>query len=54
MGREPWLSHITSLDYNEASKPIVEAGRLVQHCRTKGIDVEDLYCRKELYFEGKA
>jgi L-ascorbate metabolism protein UlaG (beta-lactamase superfamily) len=53
MGREPWLSHITSLDCTETSKPVVEAGRLVQHCREKGLDVEDLYCRKELHFEGK-
>jgi L-ascorbate metabolism protein UlaG (beta-lactamase superfamily) len=53
MGREPWLSYITSLDYTGTSQPILEANRLVAHCRATGIDVEDLYCQKELHFEGR-
>jgi len=52
MGREPWLSYITSLDYSSDSKPILEAGRLVDHCKQQGLDVEDLYCKKEIHFEG--
>jgi L-ascorbate metabolism protein UlaG (beta-lactamase superfamily) len=52
MGREPWLTYLTSLEYTETSKPIVEAGRLVAHCREHDILAEDLYCRKELFFEG--
>jgi L-ascorbate metabolism protein UlaG (beta-lactamase superfamily) len=51
MGREPWLSHLTALDYAEDSKPLREARRLVEHCRERGVAVEDLYCRKELHFE---
>jgi len=54
MGREPWLSYITSLDYSGDSKPILEAGRLVDHCRLQGLSVEDLFCKKEMHFEGIA
>jgi L-ascorbate metabolism protein UlaG (beta-lactamase superfamily) len=52
MGREPWLSHITSLDYTSTSKPVVEAGRLLDHCRERRLTVEDLYCKYEMHFEG--
>jgi hypothetical protein len=52
MGREPWLSYITLLDYSGNSKPILEAGRLVDDCRQQGLAVEDLFCKKEMHFEG--
>jgi hypothetical protein len=52
MGGEPWLSYITPLDYSGESKPILEAGRLVDHCRQRGLAVEDLFCKKEMHFEG--
>jgi hypothetical protein len=52
MVREPWLSYITSLDWDPEAKPIKEAARLVDHCRGLGIMVEDLYCKKEMHFEG--
>jgi L-ascorbate metabolism protein UlaG (beta-lactamase superfamily) len=52
MGREPWLSYITSLDYSGESKPVLEAGRLVEQCRQQGLAIEDLFCKKEMHFEG--
>jgi L-ascorbate metabolism protein UlaG (beta-lactamase superfamily) len=52
MGREPWLSYITSLDYSGDSKPILEARWLVDHCKQLGLAVEDLFCKKEMHFEG--
>lgn len=50
MGQEPWLTYLTSIKYNEDSRPIIESNRLVQECRERGILSERLYCHKEIYF----
>lgn len=48
MGQEPWLRFITSIQYTEASKPIVESRKLVEACRGRGIPAERLEGRKEI------
>jgi len=48
MGQEPWLTFVSSIAYNEKSKPIVESNRLIEDCRAKGIPAERLYGRKEM------
>jgi len=48
MGQEPWCRFITSIEYTEASLPIVESNKLIEHCRARGIESERLYGRKEL------
>lgn len=48
MGQEPWLTYVTSIDYTEESKPIVESNRLVAACLERGIPAERLYGRKEI------
>jgi L-ascorbate metabolism protein UlaG (beta-lactamase superfamily) len=48
MGQEPWLNHLTSIQYSEQSRPIVESDRLVAECLRRGIVSERLYCHKEI------
>jgi L-ascorbate metabolism protein UlaG (beta-lactamase superfamily) len=49
MGQEPWLTFVTSIQYTEESKPIVESNRLVEACRGMGIESERLFGHKELF-----
>ncbi|HEX8148000.1 MAG TPA: MBL fold metallo-hydrolase [Pyrinomonadaceae bacterium] len=48
MGQEPWLTYLTSIEYTEQSRPIVDSGRLVEDCRRRGITSERLYGHKEI------
>ena len=48
MGQEPWCSFLTSIQYTEESRPIVESNRLVTECIRRGIASERLYLQKEL------
>jgi len=48
MGQEPWLSYITSIEYNDMSKPIVDSNRLIAACGERGIPAERLYGMKEM------
>jgi L-ascorbate metabolism protein UlaG (beta-lactamase superfamily) len=48
MGQEPWLKYLTSIQYTDESRPIVESNKLVAACKEKGIESERLYCQKEL------
>ncbi|WP_394849408.1 MBL fold metallo-hydrolase [Pendulispora brunnea] len=43
MGAEPWLQFITSINYDEHSKPIVESNKFVEECRKIGVFAERLY-----------
>ncbi|HWS85809.1 MAG TPA: MBL fold metallo-hydrolase [Pyrinomonadaceae bacterium] len=48
MGQEPWLTFLTSIQYTEESRPIVDSNRLVEECRGRGKSSERLYGRKEI------
>jgi L-ascorbate metabolism protein UlaG (beta-lactamase superfamily) len=48
MGQEPWLTHVTSIQYTEESKPIIESNKLVEECRKRGIVSERLFGCKEI------
>ncbi|HKR15372.1 MAG TPA: MBL fold metallo-hydrolase [Pyrinomonadaceae bacterium] len=48
MGQEPWLTYLTSIQYTDASRPIVESNRLVQECTNLGLTTERLYGHKEI------
>lgn len=48
MGQEPWLTYLTSIQYTEQSRPIVESDRLVAECLRRGLTAERLYVRKEI------
>ncbi len=48
MGQEPWLTFLTSIQYTEQSRPIVESNKLVEECRRRGLAAERLYLKKEL------
>lgn len=49
MGQEPWLTHLTSIQYTEESRPIVESGRFVEECRSRGMISERLFGYKEIF-----
>lgn len=53
MGQEPWLVYLTSIQYTDASRPIVESNGLVEQCRAEGIVSERLFRRKELLLEAR-
>lgn len=50
MGQEPWLSYITSIEYTEQSKPIVESNKLIDYCRQRGLVSERLYGTRDIVF----
>jgi L-ascorbate metabolism protein UlaG (beta-lactamase superfamily) len=43
MGLEPWLSFISSIRYDETSKPIIESNRLLVAARERGVRAERLF-----------
>jgi L-ascorbate metabolism protein UlaG (beta-lactamase superfamily) len=43
MGQEPWLTFLTSIQYTQQSRPIVESNRLVEECQTRGIEAKRLF-----------
>lgn len=49
MGAEPWLDFVTTLEYDETSKQIVESNKLIEDCRHKGLIAERLYGSKEIF-----
>jgi hypothetical protein len=48
MGQEPWLTFLTSLQYTDESRPIVESNKLIDACHKRGIQCERLYERAEI------
>lgn len=53
MGQEPWLTFLTSIQYTDESRPIVESDKLVADCRARGIESERLYGHKEILLGGR-
>lgn len=51
MGQEPWLTYLTSIEYTESSKQIVESNKLVAHCEERGLVSERLFGQKEILLE---
>lgn len=49
MGQEPWLTFVTTLQYTEQSRPIIESNKLVSECLSRGLVSERLYIKKELF-----
>jgi L-ascorbate metabolism protein UlaG (beta-lactamase superfamily) len=49
MGQEPWLTYLTSVNYTEESRPIVDSNKLVADCRRRGLKAERLYGQKEIW-----
>jgi L-ascorbate metabolism protein UlaG (beta-lactamase superfamily) len=52
MGQEPWLKYLLSLDYRSDSIPIVESDKLIEWCRSTGIEADRLFGRKEVVVDG--
>jgi Diiron non-heme beta-hydroxylase N-terminal domain/Beta-lactamase superfamily domain len=48
MGAEPWMTHLTSIAYDDSSVPIVESDRLVESCRASGKVSERLFGKREI------
>jgi L-ascorbate metabolism protein UlaG (beta-lactamase superfamily) len=53
MGQEPWLTYVTSIQYTEESKPIIESNKLVTECRRRDLVSERLFGRKEIFLTGR-
>ncbi|HVF55928.1 MAG TPA: MBL fold metallo-hydrolase [Pyrinomonadaceae bacterium] len=49
MGQEPWLTFLTSIQYTDESRPIVESDKLVEQCRRRDIETERLFGQKEIF-----
>jgi hypothetical protein len=49
MGQEPWLTYLTSIQYTETSRPIVESNKLVASCQDQGLVSKRLYGHMELF-----
>jgi hypothetical protein len=49
MGQEPWLTYLTSIQYTDQSRPVLDSNKLVEDCRSHHIESERLYRQKELY-----
>jgi len=47
MGQEPWVEFVSSIKYEDASRPIIESNAFVAHCRGEGLSAERLYGAKE-------
>ena len=52
MGREPWLSHVMVMNYNEESPQLVESRKLLEYCRTQGIVADMPFVQRELILGG--
>jgi L-ascorbate metabolism protein UlaG (beta-lactamase superfamily) len=48
MGQEPWLTYLTSIQYTDESRPIIESDKLVIDCLSCGMISERLYSYKEI------
>ena len=46
MGQEPWMRYLMGLSYHEDSVQLKEVALFLEHCRTLGIDAEQLYLTK--------
>ncbi len=51
MGQEPWLTFLTSIQYTEQSRPIVESNNVVAECRANGTAAERLFGHKEIILQ---
>lgn len=49
MGQEPWLKFLTSIQYTDESRPIIESNKLVDACQSRGLEAERLYISKEIF-----
>ncbi|CAA9339358.1 MAG: beta-lactamase domain protein [uncultured Cytophagales bacterium] len=54
MGMEPWLKFISSIQYTEASNPIIASNKLIAYCRESGRIAERLFGEKELLYASGA
>jgi L-ascorbate metabolism protein UlaG (beta-lactamase superfamily) len=51
MGQEPWLTFLTSIQYTEQSRPIVESNKVVADCQGRGITSARLFGQKEIILQ---
>jgi len=49
MGREPWLGHVMAMGYTETSPQLIEARKLLDYCKQKGLVNDMPYCKAEYF-----
>jgi L-ascorbate metabolism protein UlaG (beta-lactamase superfamily) len=50
MGQEPWLSFLTSIDYDENSRPIIESNKVLSYSKSGLFKCERLFGEKEVFY----
>ncbi|MEM6451441.1 MAG: thioester reductase domain-containing protein [Cyanobacteria bacterium P01_D01_bin.105] len=48
MGQEPWLTYITSINYEPDAAPIMESNRLIEICKQDGRKCDRLFGKEEI------
>lgn len=48
MGMEPWLRYVLGLNYEKNSKQITESDKFIEECKSRKIQSERLFCKKEI------
>lgn len=51
MGMEPWLEFISSIQYTDESRPIVDSNKIISECKLRNIVAERLFGEKELFYD---
>jgi hypothetical protein len=51
LGREPWYKYFTGIDYHDDSKQLIESGKLVEACRSRGLEAQCMYGKHALELE---
>jgi L-ascorbate metabolism protein UlaG (beta-lactamase superfamily) len=48
MGQEPWLNYVMSVKYTEQSNPMIASNKLLEDCRSRGLQAERLFGEREI------
>jgi L-ascorbate metabolism protein UlaG (beta-lactamase superfamily) len=48
MGMEPWFRYVLGLNYEKHSKQLTESNRFIEGCKSRKIQSERLFCKKEI------
>jgi len=54
MGQEPWLNYVMSVKYTEESNPIIASNKLIDDCKSRGVEAERLFGEKEILLDAVA
>ncbi len=50
LGQEPWYKYFTGLEYDDDSRQLLESRKMIDGCRSLGIEARTLFGREEIRF----